>query len=153
MGARRRRFPRKPDLTISYALQAGKLLQEFPDSKVTYNSGKSFSWVGEIQPKPFCEIYTVKIKYKLNIRPEVIVIKPRLRKRNGDPIPHVFPGQKLCMFRKKYFEWDSTMFIVDTIVPWTSLWLLHYEVWLSTGVWCGTKEEHPGDGKEKSPSQ
>ena len=29
------------------------------------------------------------------------------------------------------------MLIVDTIVPWTAEWLLHYEVWLATGEWLG----------------
>jgi len=117
MGNKRRRFPRKPDLTISYALQAGKLRQVFPDSKVTYNRGKSFSWVGKIQPKPICEIYTVKIKYKLKIRPEVTVIEPGLRKRNGEPIPHVFPGQKLCLFRKNILSGIQPCFLWIPLFP------------------------------------
>jgi hypothetical protein len=44
------------------------------------------------------------------------------------------------------------MSIADTIVPWVSMWLMHYEIWLATGVWCGSKEEHPGDDAPKKPT-
>lgn len=33
------------------------------------------------------------------------------------------------------------MLIADTIVPWASEWLLHYEYWLSTGTWHGGGHE------------
>ena len=42
------------------------------------------------------------------------------------------------------------MLIADTIVPWVSMWLMHYEIWFATGVWCGSKQEHPGDDAEKN---
>jgi len=32
-----------------------------------------------------------------------------------------------------------------TILPWTSLWLHFYEIWLVTGVWHGGGE-HSDDG-------
>jgi hypothetical protein len=28
------------------------------------------------------------------------------------------------------------MLLCQTIVPWISEWLLHYEIWLVTGKWC-----------------
>ncbi|MDT0651422.1 hypothetical protein [Autumnicola edwardsiae] len=27
------------------------------------------------------------------------------------------------------------MFIADTIIPWSSEWLYHYEIWAGTGKW------------------
>lgn len=44
------------------------------------------------------------------------------------------------------------MSIADTIVPWTSLWLHHYEIWLATGIWCGKNEEHPEKDEDKHPT-
>ena len=34
-------------------------------------------------------------------------------------------------------EIDASQFIADTIIPWTSEWLLHYEIWVATGIWHG----------------
>ena len=36
------------------------------------------------------------------------------------------------------------MWIADTILPWTSLWLYFYELWHATGQWLGGGE-HPGE--------
>jgi len=36
--------------------------------------------------------------------------------------------------------------VATTIVPWTSLWLRHYEVWHVTGEWWGGGE-HPEIGQ------
>ena len=35
------------------------------------------------------------------------------------------------------------MLMVDTTVPWTSEWLLNYEIWLATGTWYGGGEWPP----------
>jgi hypothetical protein len=29
------------------------------------------------------------------------------------------------------------MSIADTVLPWTTEWLYHYEIWLITGEWTG----------------
>jgi hypothetical protein len=34
------------------------------------------------------------------------------------------------------------MSIAATIVPWLSLWLYYYEVWLATGAWEGGGISH-----------
>lgn len=75
----------------------------------------------------------------------VTVIEPELIAPEGKRLPHVFSGNELCLFRYKYFEWDSSMIIATTILAWASLWLLYYEIWLATGAWCGSNQEHPGD--------
>ena len=91
----------------------------------------------------------MKVAYRLGERPVVIVLSPDLRSRDGEGLPHVFSEKEPCLFRTKYREWDSSMSLVVTIVPWASLWLLYYEVWLVTGKWCGSRQEHPGDGEQK----
>jgi hypothetical protein len=35
------------------------------------------------------------------------------------------------------------MLIVDTTIPWTSEWLINYEIWLPTGDWHGGGEWPP----------
>lgn len=139
-------FSKQP-LTI--ALQAANLKRAFPDSNVVLGHNVSLTWRGQLQPTPLSDKYIVKIKYRLNDRPQVTVLDPPLKAHNGDRLPHVFKGDVLCLFRYKYFEWDGTQFIADTIVPWTSVWLFHYEIWRATGIWCGSKQEHPSKDDTK----
>jgi hypothetical protein len=40
------------------------------------------------------------------------------------------------------------MSLAKAIVPWTSEWLLHYEIWLATGDWRGSGI-HPGKPKKQ----
>ena len=133
------------------AMQASSLKGAFPDSKFALGRNSAMTWVGRLRPTPSSATYTLRIKYRLGERPEVTVLDPALVSREGSRLPHVFRGDLLCLFRYKYQEWGPAMLIVNTIVPWTSLWLFHYEVWHATGVWCGSKEEHPGDDERKRP--
>jgi len=95
--------------------------------------------------------YLVRILYVLGKRPDVTVIDPPLENRNGERKPHMFDQKRLCLFRYKHDEWDSDMRIDQTILPWTCLWLFHYEIWLATGEWRGGGE-HPeiNDSEQKT---
>jgi hypothetical protein len=132
---------------MTIAVQAANLKRVFPDSRVNLDRNVGLTWLGTLQPTPLGDTYTVKIKYRLDQRPQVTVLEPQLQPRNGERLPHVFKGQELCLFRFKYFEWGGTQTIADTIVPWASVWLLYYEIWRAAGVWCGSKEEHAGEGR------
>lgn len=136
--------------TIPVAIQGAGLKRIFPDSHISFKKN-TITWIGQLQPTHLSQNYTVRIMYKLKERPVVAVVSPELTRRNGCRIPHMFADNELCLFRYKYFEWDSTMSIAETIVPWTSLWLLHSEIWLATGVWCGSKQEHPEPQSQKQP--
>jgi hypothetical protein len=141
-------FRRKNLTNIDQAL---RLKTVFPDSRFDLARNFGLNWVGRIHPMPLGGTYTVQISYRLKQRPEVSILDPILVGRNGSRLPHVFSGNHPCLFRFKYREWDGAMYIADTIVPWVATWLVHYEVWLATGVWCGSKQEHPGDeGKNGS---
>jgi hypothetical protein len=93
---------------------------------VTALPDNSLTWVGALQPTPLIETYRVRLRYQLEKRPRVTFVSPELSARNGCTVPHVFRAQALCLFRFKHCEWDSTMSLAKTIVPWTSLWLLHW---------------------------
>lgn len=101
-------------------------------------------WIkGELQPTSRSDVYTVEIIYHFRKRPIVNILKPVLVKNfKGEDIPHVYPGEKLCLYQPKYNEFKFSDFLSATIVPWTSLWLYHYEVWHVTGDWLGGGE-HP----------
>lgn len=45
-------------------------------------------------------------------------------------------------------EWDHSMLISETIVPWTLDWLACYELWLMTGRWTGGGR-HPEMGRNE----
>ncbi|ACP23444.1 hypothetical protein NGR_b19970 (plasmid) [Sinorhizobium fredii NGR234] len=49
--------------------------------------------------------------------------------RDGDP--------RLCLCDPAADEWDATMHLSRTIVPWSADWLACYELWLMTGRWTG----------------
>jgi hypothetical protein len=67
-------------------------------------------------------------------------MQPALRKRQADQrIPHTFYDGSICLHLHE--EWTPAMFVADTIIPWLSLWLYHYEVWHATGVWHGGGQE------------
>jgi len=138
---------------LPLAVQSAGLKRVFPDANITFNKHIELTWVGQLRPSPSSEGYTVKIAYRLGERPVVTVLSPDLRSRNGERLPHVFSGEKLCLYRARYGEWNSSMSLAGIIIPWTSLWLFYYEVWLATGEWCGSRQEHPGDGKDKEQDE
>lgn len=73
------------------------------------------------------------------------VARPRLRLVDGQGLPHVYALNTLCLFLGNR-EWHESIPIADTLVPWTSQWLLFYELWLATGgEWLG-EGEHPPPG-------
>ncbi len=105
---------------------------------------KNSLWIeGELQPTSRSDVYTIEIIYHFRKRPIVNILKPVLVKNfKGEDIPHVYPGDKLCLYQPRYNEFKFSDFLSATIVPWTSLWLYHYEVWHVTGDWLGGGE-HP----------
>ena len=78
------------------------------------------------------------------------MVSPQLEPRDGESIPHVFGDGTLCLFRFKYHEWNATMSIAETMIPWTALWLYYYEIWHATGEWLGGGEHAEGNRKRKT---
>lgn len=106
----------------------------------------SLKWVGVLQPTPISSKYKISLTYKLLSSPEVRVIYPKLDLLSDKKLPHVYTGNRLCL----YFpgEWNKSMLIADTIIPWTSEWLFYYEIWKVTGEWHGGGK-HPKNRKKK----
>ena len=146
----KRKFSFKNINPLSVAMQAFHLHQSFPESIITFSGNNRLTWRGFITPTYLSKKYHIEVSYKFKERPDVVVISPPLERHNETKLPHVFNGDKLCLFRYKYFEWNSEMRIDQTILPWTSLWLFYYEIWLATGIWCGGGEHANGENKIES---
>ena len=99
--------------------------------------------VGAVQPTSTSETYVVRIQYRVGREPVVTVVSPDLRPlEDGTPVPHVYPGLVLCLFRPGRGEWGPHQLLTLTIVPWAMEWLYYYEAWHCTHEWLGGGE-HP----------
>lgn len=121
------------------AMQAGKVKSLFPDCFLSFNQ-TSLTWKCTITPSPLSASYRIKLAYTKGKHPNVYVTTPTLALYPGEiKLPHVYNTKKqwLCLYYRKGRQWNSSMLLSDTVIPWTSEWLLHYEFWLATGKWHG----------------
>lgn len=104
-------------------------------------AAQSARWVGEVRPQ-FAR-FTLEIRYRVGDVPDVRVLKPalvRLPENVEGQLPHVYPpadDPTLCLFDPALKQWDSTMALAETTVPWAFDWIACYEMWLMTGRWTG----------------
>ena len=112
--------------------QAERLQREFGDSPARIRQGR-LVWSAAVQPSPLSRKYQLVLELtRSGVR---VLVRPRLARPAGVNLPHVFDGDELCLYFEG--EWNSDMALVETIVPWASEWLLHYELWRATGKWGG----------------
>jgi len=123
-----------PGRNLTLAQQALALRSVFPGARLTLKPG-SLSWTGRLQPCDLSRAYIVQITYTPGRYPAVRVLDPELKTTDNGFLPHTYDNGTLCLHDAG--QWDATMLIVDTIVPWAAEWLLHYEIWLATGEWFG----------------
>lgn len=127
---------------ISVHAQGGLLRHLFPDSTLkTVRYGRGLIWEGELQPTTLSIIYDIRVKYNIGCNPDIYVLRPyplQLAK-DATKIPHTYnhEEQHLCLYHRRMNEWNESKMIAKTIIPWTSEWLLHYEIWVTTGTWHG----------------
>ena len=121
--------------------QLWDILQKYPSFKCTWTNNMLVC-IGTLKPDELCRTYTVKITYSLESPPRVLVLDPQLEKRNGEAIPHLYGDGHLCLYYPKNREFTRYDLISETVIPWTSLWLFYYEIWLATGKWEGSGIDH-----------
>lgn len=126
---------------IPIPVQIRFLNEEFPNGEVKSHDLRHLRWEMEIVPSPNSSAYRIRIDYTIGASPKVFVINPAvLKKAEGATVlPHVFDTEKqqLCLFYSKIGEWDASMLLSRSIVPWASEWLYFYELWVITGEWLG----------------
>lgn len=128
------------------------------DVRIT-NNDKTIIWEGVLQPTPISREYKVVVEYTLEKSPTCVVKSPDLSGLAGErQIPHTYKneteteGTQLCLYlpqvrhKNRISEWQPTMFLADTIIPWASTWLLYFEFWLFSGQWDGGGVEHDEEG-------
>ena len=106
-------------------------------------------WRCELKPSVFSRRYLVQIDYRLGSFPTILVLDPKPRDlAGGRKPPHVYkgPGDPLCLFYAAAREWNASMLIARTIVPWACEWLFHFEAWVFTGRWEGGGISHEPEG-------
>lgn len=125
----------KKGLTI--VQQISSMGKFFPSFDLSWKKGV-VCWIGLIQPTKLSETYKIKVKYSFGSVPKVWVLSPQLVPRSdNERIPHIYSGKRLCLYLPGAGDWNKNMLIAETIIPWTSLWLYHYEIWHATGEWLG----------------
>lgn len=125
--------------SIDIMAQAAKIRKHFPFSKINVNRN-ILIWKGTLTPTPLSNSYDIKLEYKIGYHPCVYVINRKLELyHTKDSLPHVYNTEEqwLCLYYRKAQEWNNQLYIADTIIPWISEWLLHYEFWLASGDWHG----------------
>jgi hypothetical protein len=128
-----RSHPRPANL----GLQKAALSRRYPTTSVS-TTDNELVWLGSLTPTEFSRTYEVVISHQTGgPTPLVYVARPGLKLVAGMRLPHVYPLNTLCLYYGSR-EWNSSMLIADTLVPWTAEWLTHYEVWVATGgEWLG----------------
>lgn len=133
--------------------QVAAMKATWPTLKVRQRNFEGARWVGQLRPQ--YQKYKICLTYRLFEPPIVKVLKPdliRLPDNEEGQLPHVYPpanDPSLCLYDPKADEWDSSMLLSGTIIPWTLDWLSCYEFWLMTGRWTGGGR-HPAIETEES---
>ncbi|MFM7017718.1 hypothetical protein [Flavobacterium sp.] len=149
--------------SIPIAMQAANIKSLFPDTKVYTFLGQELSWTHTVKPSPLGGEYVIKLVYKINgartkygvqkttSAPKIYVLSPKLELAVGKTrLPHCYDQktQHLCLYYPDGKEWNKSMLLTATVIPWAYEWLYHYELWLGTGEWTGGGV-HPQNSQSK----
>lgn len=95
---------------------------------------------GALRPTSLHQSYEVEITYTLGKYPKCKIIHPEI----VENAPHTFDDNSICTFYPDTLIWNRTMKFSETIIPWVSDWIFHYEIWLVTKTWNGDADpRHP----------
>jgi hypothetical protein len=103
-------------------------------------------WEYTDRPTPLSREYLLRIDYRRSDVPHVSVTEPDITAlAGGRDIPHVYKDPlRLCLYLPGSGEWDGTLRIDQTFVPWAAVGLYYFEEWLASDKWKGGGV-HPGD--------
>lgn len=128
---------------ISLGVQEMMMRRHFPGFKYSRENNIP-TWRGTLQPSDASPIYSIKVVYRYNNQgsrsPNVWVISPAI-KANAK---HRYSNGSLCLYFPSDGSWTPNELISQTIIPWASLWLRFYEIWLETDCWYGPEAPHNG---------
>ncbi len=120
---------------VGLPIQALALRRAYPDANMSLSPTK-LVWRGRITPSDLSETYVVELVTSDRRNPPTVrVLAPELQPDSGGRLPHIWQDGSLCLYRRG--QWSARYLFAETIVPWASEWLLHYELWKGAGVWLG----------------
>ena len=125
-------------------------LRALPLTESVWIKRNRLRWTGRLRPTSASEQYLVAVSYDGRRRPTVTVLSPRLKIPDGESLPHTFDGEQLCLHYPG--QWRATSQLASTVIPWTSEWLLHYELGLASGKWRGGGHEPGSTAADQSQS-
>jgi hypothetical protein len=97
-------------------------------------------WEFKTRPTPLSRVYGVRVMYRQDATPHVLVVMPDLVDlAGGRKLPHVYEQRptRLCLYLPRAKEWNGSMSMSETIMPWAILWLFYFEEWLVSDDWKG----------------
>lgn len=135
--------------------QVSAMAQRWPQFQVSRPGDQLIIWSGDLQGLE--RSFHITIEYGIpkqsdqaiyRLMPVVRIQRPSLvlnpEAEEEAPLPHVYPDREndyrlspLCLFDPEAGEWDHSMKIAHTTIPWTARWLACYEIWEATGRWVG----------------
>ena len=139
---------------LALQVQVNAMARQWPQFQVSRPGDQLVIWSGDLQGLE--RSFHITIEYGIpkqddqvmyRLMPVVRVQHPSLvlnpEAAEEAPLPHVYPDKEnyclspLCLFDPAAGEWNHSMKIADTTVPWTVRWLACYEIWEATGRWVG----------------
>ena len=95
--------------------------------------------------------YKIALEYKFKGAVDVYLLEPEIDVTRRMEI-HTYGMKyhqhykkellKLCLVRPMKNEWDTSIALMDSYIPWAAEWTEFYELWKLTGAWHGGGE-HP----------
>jgi len=126
------------------ALTAAQQLVNLQGNSISIGTGilrrGRLVWDFDARPTPLSRCYRLRIVFRQDGAPQVFVIEPDLTElAEGRKLPHVYEQRptRLCLYLPGAKEWNRSMKISETIVPWAILWLFYFEEWLASDEWKG----------------
>jgi hypothetical protein len=138
-------------VSLSIVIQVAGLRDTFPHGTTTWSRFR-VKWTGDISPTEYSRLYKVEMVYSLGDFPKVWIKEPNLQELAGNrTLPHVYDSktQQVCLFVPDGDFWNSDKSLASTVLPWTSLWLYYFEIWLVTDTWHGPGQ-HPKADKNQT---
>ena len=129
-----------PVRATNLTIQDAHVRRRFPTFSYCGKESKGV-WRGRLQPRSISPRYRIEVQYDLASIPKVWVLSPQIDKR----VHHLYDDGSLCLYWPKEWKWRKDCLIAETIIPWSALWLYHYELWLDTGRWLGPESDHASE--------
>lgn len=137
---------------IPIAIQTLNIKKMFPGTKVLNQRDQLLTWTHTLTPSPLGDKYDIKLVYHITNSPKIYVTSPNplVLATDKTRLPHCYDQklQHLCLYYPDGTEWNKSMLLASTVIPWAYEWLFHYEIWLGTGEWTGGGV-HPIKNKPK----